>query len=81
MTGMIVTAVAAAADHNHPLVLVVEILGPLLRVDDATFEIGDAGKFRRVAAGIVVVSGTTEKKIAGEPNRLAIRSALRLDGP
>ena len=40
----------AAADHDHPLAGVIEILGPRLRMHQAAAKLLDAGKLRRIAA-------------------------------
>jgi hypothetical protein len=52
MAGTSVTA----ADHDHPLAGVVEVLRPVLRVDDRSAEPLQAGEGRLVAGVVVVVT-------------------------
>ena len=55
----------AAADHDNALALVVDVLGPLLGVDDASLESFDAGEIGRVAVGVVEVAGAHVQEAAG----------------
>ena len=71
----------AAADDDHPLARVVEVLGPRLRVHDAAAKPVDAGERGRIAYRIIVIAGAAEHKIASETDRLMFAAALDLDRP
>ncbi len=58
------------ADHHHPLAGIVQILRPMLRMDDAALEVGLAGKLRPIALGVVVIARAHEQEIAGDLGRL-----------
>src|SRR6185369_6813413 len=69
------------ADDHDPLALVVEILRPRLRVDDATPEVGHTLPLRRVAFRVAVVALAHPQEVGGEVERLAGVEAGGLDGP
>ena len=52
----------AAADDHHALAVVVEVFGPVLRVDQAALEALHAGEVRLVAAVIVVIADAGDQK-------------------
>ena len=56
----------AAADHDDPLALVVEVLGPVLRVDHLALEALAAGELGRVALVVAVVAAAHREEAAGE---------------
>src|SRR5204862_4946482 len=64
-----------------PLAVVVQILGPVLGVDDLAPEPIRAVEVRHVALVVAVVAGAREDEVAGEVQRLAGVSALDLNGP
>src|SRR5262249_61814970 len=59
------------ADDDDRLPRVIEILRPILRVNDAPFEILHSTPFRRVAVGMTVVSLTHPQKIPSETHCFA----------
>ena len=65
----------AAADHHDPLARVVEVLRPVLRVDDLPAEVLDAGELRQVALVVAVVAAAHQQEAAGE-RRLSRRRAV-----
>ena len=71
----------AAADDHDPLVGVVDVLGPLLRVDDWAGEALHALEVRRVALVVAVVAAAEEQEPARHADRFARVAPLRLDGP
>ena len=54
----------AAADDDYPLAGVVQILRPVLRVNDGAREVLDAGELGRVGIVVVVVAGAEEDEAA-----------------
>ena len=70
-----------AADHDHPLVTIVEILGPMLRMHQAALEVLGAGKDRLMTGFVVVVAAAEVQEIAGVANGLFLRPDLRIDCP
>ena len=60
------------ADHHHPLVAVVEVLGPGLGVHDLALEALATGELGRVAALVAVVPGAHEQVVAGHGRELAV---------
>ena len=68
------------ADDHHALAATVQILGPLLRMDDGAAEVSAAREFRGVAARVVVITAAHEQHIAGQTRTLT-RAAFHLDGP
>ena len=62
----------AAADHDHALVGVIQIIGPLLRMDDLPPESLRAFEMRRMAARIIVIAAAHVEERAGDMARLAI---------
>ena len=71
----------AGADHDHALVLVVEILGPFLRVDDRALELGHVLPDRRIAFGVAVIALAHPEEIGGEAKPFAGVVASGFDGP
>ena len=71
----------AAADDDDLLAGVVEIGGPLLRVDDAAAKAIGTGELRHVALLVVVVAGTHEEEGAGARGALARLALLHLYCP
>jgi hypothetical protein len=71
----------ARADDHHPLVLVVEIPRPGLRVHDRTLEVRHARPLGGVALGVPVVALAHPQEAGGEGRRLARLLDQRLDGP
>src|SRR3984957_1410967 len=55
---------SAAADNHHLLALVVEILGPVLWMNNRAVELVEARKVRDVALVVVVVAGPEEQEAA-----------------
>ena len=70
----------AAADHDHALAGVVEVLRPVLRVDDRAGEALFALELRREPFVVAVVAAARPEEVAGQPQPLAVL-ALRLDRP
>ena len=70
----------AAADHHHPLALVLGLLGPVLGMDDLPLEGLDPGELRRVALVIAVVAAAVHQEGRRERHRSAV-VALRRHGP
>ncbi len=70
-----------AADNDHSPAPVVEVLGPLLRVNDRAGEALATLEVRRVARVIVVVAGGGEQQPAGQLDALAGGGVLHLHGP
>ena len=64
------------ADDDDLLAHVVEVLRPVLRMDDLALEVLGAGKRRRIPLVVVVVAGAREQEGAGELALLTVR----LDG-
>src|SRR5882757_4516983 len=54
----------AAADDHHLLALVVEILGPVLWMNNRALELVEAGEVWGVALVVVVVAGPEEEEAA-----------------
>ena len=61
-----------AADHDDLLARVVEVLGPVLGVDDGALEVLRAGELRRVALVVVVVAAASEQEVAGDLHLFAV---------
>ncbi len=70
----------AAADHHDPLADVVEVLRPVLGVDDPALEALAAGELRRVALVVAVIASAAVEEVAGQLDRLAA-GALGDHGP
>ena len=60
----------SAADHHDALAGVVEVLRPVLRMDDPAGEVLVALEVRAVTRGVVVVAGGGEEHPAGQPVHL-----------
>ena len=71
----------ARADHDHALVLVVEIFRPFLRMDDRALELGHVLPLRRIALGVAVIALAHPEEVGGEAPLLAGVAARGLDGP
>ena len=71
----------AAADHQHPLADVVDVVGPALRIDDAAAEAFEAGKVRPVAALVAVIAGADDEEAAGQLDLPPLRPGFDLQGP
>ena len=71
----------ARADHQHLLALVVEVIGPGLRVHDAALVLVHARPFGRVALRMPVVALAHPKERGGEAHAFAGVAARGLDGP
>ena len=71
----------ARADHDHALVLVVEIFRPFLRMDDRALELGHVLPLRRIAFGVAVIALAHPEEIGGEAKFFAGVGARGLDGP
>ena len=61
----------AAADHDHALARVVDVLGPFLRVHDPARETLAARKLRRVAFVVAVVAAAHQHEARPDPHLLA----------
>ncbi|PHK11687.1 hypothetical protein VF09_06710 [Nostoc linckia z9] len=70
-----------AADHDHALAAIVELLGPMLRVDDRTPEALAAGELGRIAFLVAIIAAAHEEEVAAEEQLLLLRPALHLDLP
>ena len=71
----------ATADDHDSLARVVEILRPLLRVDDSSAEACNAGPLRRVPALVIVIAGAEIEEVAGELDHRFVVSGFSLHGP
>ena len=71
----------ARADHDDALAVVVEVLGPFLRMDDRALELGHALPLRRIALGVAVIALAHPEEIGGEAQLLAGVGARGFDGP
>jgi hypothetical protein len=71
----------AGADHDDPLVLVVEILGPLLRVNDPALEGLHGLPLRRITFRVAVVALAHPEEVRREANRFAAVGPDSFDGP
>ena len=71
----------AAADHDDALAVVVEVLGPELRMDDLPAEAVGALEVGRVGLRVVVVARAREEEAARELHRLARVGALGVNRP
>ena len=71
----------AGADHDHPLVPVVEVFRPVLRMDDAALERRHLRPVRRIALGMAVVTLAHPEETGGETQLLSGVGALGDDGP
>src|SRR3954453_19316826 len=69
----------AAADHDNALALVIEVFGPVLRVNELAGETVGLREVRQIALGVIVIAAAHEEEIAGEVQRLL--AVLRLDSP
>src|SRR5262249_35452557 len=70
-----------AADDHDALARVVEILGPLLRVNNPPAKPRDAGPLWGVSAVVIVVTGAEIKEVAGELDDLFLAPDLDLHHP
>src|SRR4051812_11987094 len=61
----------SAADDDDLLASVIEILGPMLRMNDLAAEMADARETRLVARIIAVVTSASVKEVAGVADGLA----------
>jgi len=68
-----------AAYHHYPFAVVVKIFGPLLRMNDRALKFVEAGPFRRVAPGVVVIARAEIQKVTGELSVAVV--SLYIDGP
>src|SRR5207344_271205 len=71
----------AAADHDDALPVVVDVVGPALRMHDAPAEAVDARELRRETLRVVVVAAAHEQEVARELHELLPLAALDLDRP
>jgi hypothetical protein len=78
---MSVTAVAPLPMTTTRLPAVVEVLGPVLRVDDLAAEALEAGQLGREALVVAVVAARAEQPAGGHLEGLARVGPLDLDGP
>ena len=62
----------AAANNDHALTCIVQLLRPCLRMDDSSLEARKAWKVGGVACCIAVVSSAGEEESAGERDRLSV---------
>ena len=62
----------AAADHDHALARIIQIVRPLLRVDDLPPESLRAFEMRRMAARIIIIAAAHVEERAGDMALLAI---------
>ena len=69
----------AGPDHHHPLAAVVEVVGPVLRVDDGPGEAVEAGQVGEVALVVVVVAAAGPQEAAG--HLLGLAAAVDGDRP
>src|SRR5262249_28007214 len=69
------------ADDHDPPSLVVKVLWPRLRMDNAASEVGHARPLRSMALRVAVVALTHHEEIRGEAARLAGVDPRRVDGP
>ena len=63
----------AAADDHDPLADVVEVLGPVLGVNEGAGEVAHAGEVGQVAVVVAVVAGAREEEARGELDGAAVR--------
>ena len=71
----------AASDHHDPLARVVDVAGPVLRVDDPALEALAALELRQVALVVAVVARAAEQEAAGHAHRLPGVRPLGVHGP
>jgi hypothetical protein len=69
------------ADDDDALARVVDVVGPLLGVDDAAAEPVEPFEVRRVALRVVVVAGAGEEEVARHVDRLVVGPALHVHRP
>ncbi len=69
----------AATNYHDALASIVEIFGPLLRVDHCSAKSRDTGPLRRVSIFVVVIAGTEVEEVASELDHCFV--GLGLDGP
>ena len=70
----------STADDDHLLAGVVEVLRPELRVHHRAGEVGQAGEFRGVGLGVVVVAGAEEHQAAAVGLALAVLGDVHRPG-
>src|SRR5579862_1402308 len=71
----------AAPDDDYPPALVVEVLGPVLGMDDGAGELVEPLEVGLVAVVVAVVTGTSKEKAAGDLHADAGAHQLHLDPP
>ena len=71
----------AGPDHNDLFVLVVEIVGPFLRMNDPALEGLHGVPFGRISLRVPIIPLAHPEEIRGEANRLAGVGSDGLDGP
>src|SRR5699024_2906283 len=55
-----------AANHDHLLATIVEVLGPLLRMNHLAAKLIHTWEIRSIAGIVIVVAGATQQKPTGE---------------
>ena len=71
----------ARADYDNILACVVEILWPILRVNDLALVVRHPNPFRRVAPRVPVIALAHPEEIGGEPETFAGIRPARLERP
>ena len=71
----------ARTDDDDRLPGVVDILRPILRVNDPPFEVLHSGPFGRITLGMTVVALAHPQKIGSDPHRLAGIGPHTFEGP
>jgi hypothetical protein len=71
----------AGADDDNLLVLVIEIVGPFLRMDDPALELVEIRPLRRIALRMAIVTLAHPEEIRREAERFAGVGSDRIDGP
>ena len=79
--GTMVTAVAPAADHDDAFVGIIEVVAPVLRMDDRPAEVLNAMPLRRITLIVAIISRTHEQKIAAQLNSLFTIKPFDIDCP
>src|SRR5262245_31596922 len=69
------------AYHDHPLVCVIDVCSPVLRMNELALKASHAGERRLVTLGIVVITAAREDYVTGELRKMPGRSLLDLDRP
>ena len=71
----------AAADHHHALALIVEVVGPVLGMHDATGEVVDAIERGREPRGIIIIAAAHVQEAAGQRCGRTFRAGLDVERP